>query len=183
MARKPKEVTTRTVAVEICRSTLGLVSVERRGESPSRVHTRTVVWRRESSSLHSEAGINELSTALKTLVREEKLAGLAVRLVLSGEFCVTRVLAGTNERVRQEMSALEDRSQRYLSLGPGRKALAGSSRQIDARHQHALLSVANQKTIDAAQQVAVAAGVRIERIEPSLVALSRLLGRLGYDHD
>jgi hypothetical protein len=51
--------------------------------------------------------------------------------------------------------------------------LAGNTQQLDARHQHALLAVANQRTLDQLMQIADAAGVAIETIEPSLIALSR----------
>lgn len=183
MARKPKESRTRLVAIEVSRSTLQVVIVERMGANrPADVRTRSIPWRRESKSLHTDAGIAELTAALKTLVAEEKLTGKRVRMTLNGDFCVTRVLTGTNDEVRRELSELEDRSGRYLSLGPGRKALAGSIRQVDARHQHALLTVSNQKTLDALVHVAATVGIHIELIEPSLVALSRVLGKLGHDH-
>jgi hypothetical protein len=122
-----------------------------------------------------------LTAALKALVAAEKLTGAMVRFSLSGEFCVTRVLTGTADRVRRELKQLEDRSQRYLTLGTGEKALAGSIRQIDARHQHALLTVTNQKTLETLMHVATTVGIKIDRVEPSLVALCRVIGQLEYD--
>jgi Tfp pilus assembly protein PilN len=91
---------------------------------------------------------------------------------------VTRVITGPTEDVRREFSELEDRSLRYLTLGPGPKALAGSTQQLDARHQHALLAVANQRTLDQLMQVADTVNVQIECIEPSLIALSRAQAQL-----
>ena len=67
---------------------------------------------------------------------------------------MTRVITGPTEDVRREFAELEERSLRYLTLGPGPKALAGNTQQLDARHQHALLAVANQRTLDHLMQIA-----------------------------
>ncbi len=116
--------------------------------------TRSIRWRKEANSLHTEQGIVELTEAFRTLVTEERLAGAKVRIALGGEFCVTRVITGPTEDVRREFAELEERSLRYLTLGPGPKALAGNTQQLDARHQHALLAVANQRTLDHFMQIA-----------------------------
>ncbi len=184
MGRTAKDGPSLLVTVEVGRSCLRMVAVERSAANrPADVRTRTFRWRQQAHSLLSDAGASELTQAFKQLVAEERLTGKRLRITLTGDFCVTRVLTGTDERVRRELAQLEERSQRYLSLGPGQKALAGSIRQIDARHQHALLSVANQKTLDTLLHVAASVGVQLELIEPSLVALSRVVGQLGYDHD
>ncbi len=140
--------------------------------------TRSIRWRNEATSLNTEQGIEELTAAFRTLVTEERLAGAKVRIALSGEFCVTRVITGATDEVRREFAELEERSLRYLTLGPGAKALAGNTQQLDARHQHALLAVANQRTLDHLIQIAEAVGLQIECIEPSLIALSRAQARL-----
>jgi type IV pilus assembly PilN-like protein len=166
---------------EVCRSMLHLALVARNGSSDDagdRVVTRSVRWRNEAASLLTEQGINELTEAFRTLVAEERLAGAKVRITLGGEFCVTRVITGPTEDVRREFAELEERSLRYLTLGPGTKALAGNTQQLDARHQHALLAVANQRTLDRLMQIAEAVGLQIESIEPSLIALSRAQAHL-----
>src|SRR5207244_2552441 len=56
--------------------------------------------------------------------------------------------------------------------------LAGKIQQLDARHQHALLAVANRRTVDRLMSTAEATGVYIESIEPSLLALSRAQAHL-----
>jgi Tfp pilus assembly protein PilN len=171
----------RCAIFEVCRSALHLAIVARNNNADSpgdRVVTRSVRWRKEASSLHTEQGIRELTDAFRTMVTEERLAGAKIRIALGGEYCVTRVITGPTEDVRREFAELEDRSLRYLTLGPGPKALAGSTQQLDARHQHALLAVANQRTLDQLMQVADAVGVQIESIEPSLIALSRAQAQL-----
>ncbi len=148
------------------------------GDGNDKVITRSIRWRKEATSLHSERGMQELADAFRTLVSEERLVGAKLRFVLGGEFCVTRVITGPTEEVRREFAELEERSLRYLTLGPGPKTLAGDTQQLDARHQHALLAVANQRTLELLMQIADAVGVQIESIEPSLLALSRAQAHL-----
>lgn len=169
----------RHAVFEVCRSTLNLALVIRQpAGAPDKVVTRTVRWRKEASSLHSERGVQELTDSFRTLVADERLAGAQVRIALGGEFCVTRVVTGPTDDVRREFAELEERSLRYLTLGPGRKALAGNVQALDARHQYAMLTVANQKTLDLLMKIAETVGVQIEAIEPSLVALSRMQAHL-----
>src|SRR3954447_9730864 len=177
--RKPSE--GRCAIIEVCRSMLHLALVARNSNSENsgdRVVTRSIRWRKEANSLHTEQGIVELTDAFRTLVSEERLAGARVRIALGGEFCVTRVITGPTDDVRREFAELEERSLRYLTLGPGPKALAGNTQQLDARHQHALLAVANQRTLDHLMQIAATVNLQIESIEPSLIALSRAQAHL-----
>ncbi|MBN1851769.1 MAG: PilN domain-containing protein [Pirellulales bacterium] len=169
----------REVAIEICRSELRMAKLHRSdGKGPDQVATRAIPWRKNTTSYFSETAVQELTEAFRILVVEEKLSGSPIRIALSGDLCVTRVLTGTVEHVRKELLQLEDRSQLYLSLGPGKKAIAGSIHQLDARHQIALLTVANQKTMDMLAHVADTVGVQFHIVEPSLVALSRMVGRM-----
>jgi hypothetical protein len=171
----------RCAIFEVCRSMLHLALIARNagGEgTPDRVVTRSLRWRKDATSLNIDQGIHELTEAFRTLVTEERLNGAKTRVALGGEFCVTRVITGPTEDVRREFAELEERSLRYLTLGPGPKALAGNTQQLDARHQHALLAVANQRTLDHLMQISDAVGLQIESIEPSLIALSRAQAQL-----
>ncbi len=166
---------------EVCRSMLHLALVARSGSGDNdtdKVVTRSIRWRNEATSLHTDRGVEELTEAFRTLVAEERLAGAKVGIALGGEFCVTRVITGPTDEVRREFAELEDRSTRYLTLGPGPKALAGDTHQLDARHQRALLAVANQRTLDLLMRIAESTGLHLESIEPSLLALSRAQARL-----
>jgi len=183
MARANSEKATRQVSFEICHSTLNLVVMHKPALSrPAEVHRRSIIWRDRSGTLFSQAGTEELTAGFKRLVAEQRLTGQTVRVALSGDFCVTRVLAGTSDRIRYELRQLEERAQLYLTLGPGHKLMAASVRQIDARHQHALLTIANEKTLDVLMHVAATVGLQIELVEPSLVAICRLIGELKHDH-
>jgi Tfp pilus assembly protein PilN len=171
----------RCAVFEVCRSMLHLALVARSSsgnDGEDKLITRSVRWRNEATSLHTERGVQELTEAFRTLVNEERLIGARVRIALSGELCVTRVITGPTDDVRREFAELEERSLRYLRLGPGRKALASSVQQLDARHQYALLAVANQRTLDLLMEIAKSVNVQIESIEPSLIALSRAQARL-----
>ncbi|HEX4413135.1 MAG TPA: PilN domain-containing protein [Lacipirellulaceae bacterium] len=171
----------RCAIIEVCRSMLHLAVVVRNTSAeggPDRIITRSLRWRKDATSLNTDQGIHELTEAFRTLTSEERLSGARIRVALSGEFCVTRVITGPTDDVRREFAELEERSLRYLTLGPGPKALAGSTQQLDARHQHALLAVSNQRTLDHLMQVSDAVGLQIESIEPSLIALSRAQAQL-----
>lgn len=170
----------RCAIFEVCRSMLHLALVVRGGgnEGNDKVLTRSIRWRNEASSLHTDRGVEELTEAFRTLVSDERLAGSRVRIALGGGYCVTRVITGPTEDVRREFAELEERSLRYLTLGPGHKTLAGDTQQLDARHQHALLAVANQRTLDLLMQIAESLSLHIESIEPSLLALSRAQAHL-----
>jgi len=173
----------RTAAIEICHSNLHLAVLVRTPGQPASVETRTLPWRHEATSLHSEIGKAELAAALKRLAAEHKLHGTPVMLSLTGDFCVTRVVTGSTDRVRHELGELEKRSALYLSLGHGHKSIGGCMRHVDARHQHALLSVVNEKTLNVLVEVASKVSLEIEVIEPSLVSLCRFLGRAEAEDD
>jgi hypothetical protein len=172
----------RFAVFEVCRSMLHLALIARTSnteEEGDRVVTRSIRWRNKATSLHTEHGLEELTHAFRTLATEERLTGSKTHIALGGEFCVTRVITGPTEDVRREFAELEERSLRYLTLGPGTKALAGKTQQLDARHQHALLAVANQRTLDQLLQIGEAVNLQIESIEPSLIALSRAQAHLS----
>lgn len=182
MPKKSKKNVKRTAALEISHSGLDLVLVqEADNEGPPEIRTRTVTWRKEAPSLNTETGVQELSSALKILVAEEKMSGVPLYIALNGDFCVTRVVAGTAEKVRHELRQLEERTNLYLSLGAGEKSLAGHVRQVDVRHQHGWLAVTNARTLESVLAAADAAGVAPELMEPSLVSRCRAVSAMGGD--
>jgi hypothetical protein len=73
--RKPSD--GRCAIIEVCRSMLHLALVARNAnsdDSGDRVVTRSIRWRKEANSLHTEQGIIELTEAFRTLVAEEHRA-------------------------------------------------------------------------------------------------------------
>lgn len=169
-------------ALEICHSDVHL-AVCREQDGRLNVHTQSLRWRQQAATLYCETGAAELEAAIRTLAEQNGLENERVYATLSGDYCVTRVVTGTEERVDKELDQLETRSTLYLTLGPGRKAVGGAIRQIDARHQHALLSVVNQKTLDLLLNISDSLQLEFELIEPSLSAVARFVGRTGSDSD
>jgi Tfp pilus assembly PilM family ATPase len=184
MMRTRNPYTRRTVSIEIDSSQLQM-AVVRHGayQAQTEVQCRKLTWQEDREPLHTESSIKKLRTALSQLVAQEQLAGESVNVTLNGDFCVTRVVTGTNEQVHRELGKLEQRSALYLGLGVGPKALATSVRPLDARHQHALMSLTNKKDLEALVRAIDEVGLKVVTVEPSLVALSRVVGHTGRDKD
>ncbi len=175
---------TRIAVVEISRRYLRVVIMDRDEENTSdRVFTETVEWNSNKLSLHTPAGLEALAKGLKQITEEFGLQGLSLKVVLSGEFCVTRAIRGASEVVRFELQRLEQRSRLYLSLGPGKKVVASNAKAVDARHMHALAAACNAKTLDTIHQAAELAGMQVESIEPALVSVSSAVHRLENEPD
>lgn len=173
---------TRRLYVELCHSVLRAAVVVHEGDDSLPVlRTRAVRWRDEASDLLCDRGQAELAAALRSLVTEEKLAGCQVSLAISGTLCVNRATTGATARVEQEIASIRDRSQMYLALGPGEKTAAIARKPIDARHEHALVTVTNQRTLRLLVDAAESAGLVVDVVESALVALGRLHGRLEPD--
>jgi len=173
----------RQIAIEISSRDLSMVIVERGDGQTPRVRGHHVTWALTSTSLYTAEGAREMAAALSRLVAREKLAGAAVRLVLSSDLCVTRVASGTREKVQIELNNLRDRSAHYLWLGAGVKALAESSRAIDAKHVQTWLTVTNESSLEHIVLAVRQAGLRVQLVEHSMVAACRALGSVGGDSD
>jgi Tfp pilus assembly protein PilN len=181
MNKKQKNGAVRLAAIELNATALNVCVRHTRADGQANVQTLSLPWRHSATALHSELGVAELTETLKRIATDLRLQGAETWMSLAGDYCVTRVVTGSEEHVRHELAELEARSELYISLGHGPKALAGSIRQIDARQRHALLSVVNQKTLDILNQAASQAGLQLERIEPSLVSICRLVGKMQVD--
>jgi Tfp pilus assembly protein PilN len=182
MARTSRKAVALAVAMEVCDRRIHLAVREPLADGAgSRVRTRTVVWRQQAAALHGEAARRELTQALTVLAHEEHLRGCTVNVALSRSFCVTRVVVGRASDVRHELQELEERANLYLGLGVGPKATATAVSALDARHEHALLCVANQRVLDGLLAALEQAGFRPAVVQPSLLVLSRVLGLAGRD--
>ncbi len=169
----------RVFALEITGSELRIAQLERATAGGRDQASAWVMrWRKEAPSLESPEGLAELTAALREMARRHSMHTADVRVVLSGEFCVTRTVRGTIEEVRAELQRLEQRSRLYLALGPGEKVLVSHTRLLDARHAHALAAATNRATLEAVQAAAENAGLELTMIEPALSALTRAVSRL-----
>jgi Tfp pilus assembly protein PilN len=184
MSKKPKQRKNenQAVVISITHSDVAILVVNKQGEDqPPIARRKQIIWRDNAKTIDSDDGVKELTAAIKQLVTSEGVGGAVVNVVLSSDFCVTRVVAGDNETVTKELKNLEERSGLYLSLGKDDKALAVSKRPIDARTEQAWLSVTNKGTVQAIVQATDVAGVYIQSIEHSLVASARSVGYMKAD--
>lgn len=169
----------RRLYIELCHSVLRVaLVVDDDGSGLPKLRTRTVPWRYDAEDLMCGEGRAELAAALRKIVTEDRLAGCNVALAISSTLCVNRATSGAITKVEQDISELKDRSQMYLSLGPGPKTSAVGRKQIDARHEHALVTVTNERTLELLVEAVESAGLVIDAVESALVALARLQGRL-----
>lgn len=169
------------VAIEIQRSQVALIVAERQQENLTNISGHHMTWLQDATSLQTEDGVRELTAALRTLAGKAKAVGAGANVSLSSELCVTRVLAGETEALQNEIRDLHERSSQYLSLGVGEKAVAQSSRAIDAKHSQTWLTVANKQTLDNLLKAVEQAGLHVDLIEHSLVAICRVIGQSGRD--
>ncbi len=150
-----------------------LVLTEGPGDQGKLAVGQSMPWRFEAESLHTAQGAQELTAALTKLVGRDKLNGAQAEVLLSSDFCVTRAVTGVADEVQRETAALRERSQLYLSLGPGKKVIASSSIPLDARHAHALLTVTTEQTLHVLRQAIESAGMEVAAIRSAQVCLSR----------
>jgi hypothetical protein len=179
LSARRRHAETRRVAIELGQSVLRVaIVVDSDKETLPTLRTRTIHWRQEAPNLLCDQGRAELAAALRVLVTEERLAGCQVSLAISSTLCVNRATTGATARVEQEIADVRERSQLYLALGPGPKTTAIARKHIDARHEHALVTVTNQRTLALLVEASQSAGLVVDVVESSLVSLSRLHGVL-----
>ncbi len=164
----------RHVVIEVCPSELRLAMTVQgnHGKKPLLV-TRKVPWGGESASLLMPSGRKELAAAIKQVATEERLGGCEAVVLLGGALCVTRTATANISVIDSQLKELEERGQLYLSLGVGQVAMAKRLYPLDARHTHALLSLANQRVIGAVAEASHDAGLSLKRVESSMVSLCR----------
>ncbi|QDU89916.1 hypothetical protein Pla175_33130 [Pirellulimonas nuda] len=164
----------RHVYLELGRQELRALVIVERGEGQKDIAiTRTVRWGEEAEAA-AEYNWAALAQAVKQVTLELRLNGGRATVLLPGQMCVTRVATGSKQSVDRELNHLRERTQLYLSLGAGPKALALGRSDLDARNEHALLSVASSRNLHAVIEAVEAGGLAVVRIESALVALSRL---------
>jgi len=178
MGKKQKKTDSHQVAIEISREDVALVVVERRPDGDHRVRGRRLTWRKEAKDVNEPGGAEELAAAINTLVAEEKLSGLSVHVALNSDYCVTRVAAGEREKVMDELRVLHGRSNQYLMLGPGDKAIARSLHPIDAKQIQGWLTVTNRDTLDIIVDTLLQANLQVDLIEHAMVSMCRAVAKM-----
>lgn len=169
----------RAVVIEISRNALrtGVLTKSADGGSDL-VDASMIPWREAAEDLRSPEAVKELTAGFRQAASRHALVGDRLHIVLSGEYCVTRVIRGPSESVRGEIKGIEERSRLYLALGPGEKAVVSHQKALSARVTHALAVACHQETLENLQTAIEAAGLHVECVEPQLTALSRAAARL-----
>lgn len=164
----------RRVSVEIGPSILRyvLVADDAKGDREVLLHG-SVRWKVDADSVTSLEGQLELAAALKKIAAEQRLGGARLSITLPGDLCVTRVASGSTSDVDRELTDINERSQLYLSLGSGKKCLSTKRYAMDARHEHAVTSVTNEKVLQALMTASESAGLDLRSVESSIVAACR----------
>ena len=178
MMKKKKKSGEQQIGIEISQNDISLVVIEQQPDASVRVRGRQVSWRKEAKDIGEEGGAEELAAAINELVREEDLAGMSVHVALNSNYCVTRVAAGEREKVEEELQVLHDRSNQYLMLGPGEKALARSFLPIDAKQMQGWLTVTNRATLDVIVDCLEQANLKVDLIEHAMVSLCRAVTKM-----
>lgn len=170
---------THTVVVEITGSELRIASLRQcPDQDRDPVEGTTVVWNQQSTSLNSEEGVREFTTALRQVAEQHSSQNSSFHFVMGGDLCVTKAVRGSSEHVRNELREIEERSRLYLSLGPGEKVIVVNTQPIDARHDYAVVAVCNRATLNSIYDAATDVGLQVESIEPALVSVCRMVQRL-----
>lgn len=159
---------------------MGLIVRDPAGK-PDYLHTTSVQWQTTDARLPSALATEALRLAFRDLVATERLAGCQASLILNGQLCVTRVTSGSNQDVSQALEKIDDRSQLYLSLGPGPKATATCRTPVDARHEQAMVTVACERTVRSVIEAAEESGLDLRMVEAEPVALARSHSALHDD--
>ena len=168
-----------TVVVEIAGSELHIASLcHAAADDRDPVTTETVTWKKDSTTLSSDDGEQELAEALRMLAEEYTPQQCRFHLVLGGDLCVTKAVRGTSEHVRNELREIEERSRLYLSLGPGEKVIVVNTQPLDARHDYAVVAVCNRATLNSIYNTAMEVGLHVESIQPALVSVCQVVQRL-----
>ena len=170
----------RNAVLELSREYLTLSVLHAVGDQ-YRLHSRRTAWSQDPSNTVVEIDRVTVAAKLREMIGDEKLAGTPVQLVLSGDFCVTRTVAGSREQVDRELRDLRERCGLYISLGQGPKAFSESVRIIDARRAQGSMTVTNRESLTAITNGIRESGLKVRSIEHSLVALSRAVGQTGRD--
>ena len=136
-------------------------------------------------------GATALAIAIDRLQQRHGIGRHRVAVTLDGDFCVTRILAGSPDSMTFDLAALADRTQRYLGLGPGRKIIGTGwiDRDIEAEPKDrptgnkrgdgplrvAATGVVNESIGRHLRQVFELTDLNVTWVEPSLVAIARLI--------
>lgn len=166
----------RSIALEISPSGIALAIVEKCEETNTeKLILNRVPFPPESGPARGDWSDGTLRQGLADLVAEHQLSGQAVSVGLGGDPCMTRVVVGENDEVDVEVAELKERTDRYIGMGRGEKVSCDVTTRIDAKRKRAWITVALRDVVDEIAASVRAAGLRMARMEHTMLVLCRVL--------
>ena len=132
---------------------------------------------------HALPAASALAPLLKTALLRQGIASGRAAVAIGGSRLVMRYFVGTETHVRDELRQATERSINYLPFGLGDRVADDYLHELDDGRTHALLGIASAGTIDPLVKALEQVGLRVEVIEPALVALTRLAVANGQSRD
>ncbi|MFN3189038.1 MAG: PilN domain-containing protein [Aureliella sp.] len=135
----------------------------------------------ETKGDHDQWSKVQLTQALTDFKEKHRVAGQAVIVALGGETCITRAWFGENETVDSSIQDINERTNRYISLGVGPKISCYTESPIDAKRKRAWVTVANRQVVQNVADSIEQAGLRLIRMEHTLGAFCGAIGSAKLD--
>ena len=150
----------RSVGLDISPSGIAIAVLEKSGEDAKLIVQR-ITFPADSGPTRGDWNDSTLLDSLTEIAAKYNLGGQAVSVGLGGTPCVTRVVAGDNDHVDNEITELAGRTQRYIGMGLGEKVSCETSTPIDAKRKRVCVTIAMREVVDAvANAIDSAAGYR-----------------------
>ncbi|WP_149496891.1 PilN domain-containing protein [Roseiconus lacunae] len=176
--RRRKQAT--SVGLEISPSGLSLAFIESENETQRLVVDR-LTFPEDAGPRRGDWHDGTLQSRLTELVQKHQLTGQAVHCSIGGNPCVTRVIAGLDQHVDNELTELTGRTERYIGMGTGEKVLTDTTYRIDAKRKRVWVTIAIRDVVEAIAAAVRAAGLRLANLEHTMLVLSRLLNTYQCD--
>lgn len=170
----------RSVGIDISPSGVVMAVIEE-SVGKSKLIVERITFPPESGPRRGDWADDTLSDVLIEMAAKHNLGGQAVVVGLGGDPCMTRVVAGDNEEVDNEIVELTGRSQRYIGMGLGDKISCKSTHRIDAKRKRVCVTIAMRDMVDAVATAVQNAGMRLAYLEHTMLVLCRILH--SYDND
>lgn len=170
----------RTAVLELGGDSLSFALLEQLPDGP-RLRWKRLPLTMEGQGHRFSIDREALANSLRKTTQDEKLVNVPLHVVLSGDFCVTRIVSGSNDDVQRELAELQHRSGFYLSLGNGSKTFSESVLALDAKRSHGAFTVTNESFLSQVLDVVEEANFQVLTATHSLVALARAVGKTGVD--
>ena len=170
----------RSVGVDI--SPTGIcVAILEQSTGKAELITDRIEFNRESGPPRGDWTDGTLTNALTELAVRHSLGGQAVAVSFGGTPCVTRVVAGDNHEVDNEITELTGRTQRYIGMGIGEKVSCQTVNRIDAKRKRVCVTIAMRAVVESVTSAIAEVGLRLVRMEHTMLVLCRILDRSQID--